>query len=209
MIAKIVGKLVEKREHSLIIDVKGIFYEIIIPATVFHRIDESVDEKGHVSLITYHYFQMNQSSGIPTLIGFMNEIELDFFKNFIKVSGIGPKAAVKAFNKPISEIVRAIDEGDFNYLKTLQGIGARKAKEIIAKLQGRVGKFGLIQDEMKVVHSQSMGADIKEEALSVLLQLQYKKQEATAMIDKALQNSKEIRNSEELLSEIYKQRVKV
>ena len=50
-------------------------------------------------------------------------------------TGIGPRAAVKALNKSISEIAQAIDKGDQVYLKTLPGIGNQKAKEIIAKLQ--------------------------------------------------------------------------
>jgi Holliday junction DNA helicase RuvA len=209
MIAKIVGKLVEKRAQSVIVNVQGLFYEVIVPATVLHRISESDNGDGDVQLITYHYFQMNQSSAVPMLIGFINEIELDFFKNFIKVSGIGPKAAVKALNKPISEIVQAIDAGDYKYLKTLQGIGERKAKEIIAKLQGRIGKFGLIQDKVVPAQDQQETRNLKEEALSVLMQLQYKKTEARDMIDKALKHAPRLKTSEELLSEIYKQKVKV
>ncbi len=209
MIAKITGKLIEKRDQSLIIDVNGLYYELIVPATVIQRITDSVDDKGNVSLITYHYLQISQSMGIPVLIGFMSDIELDFFKNFIKVSGIGPKAAVKALNKPISEIVRAIDAGDVAYLKTLQGIGLQRAKEIVAKLQGKVGRFGLIQDQMDTASAEAEVPDIQQEALSVLMQLQYKKQEALSMIDKAVKQSETIKTAEELLTEIYKQKVDV
>ena len=37
------------------------------------------------------------------------EIEKEFFEEFITVSGIGPKAALRALNMPISSIARAID----------------------------------------------------------------------------------------------------
>jgi len=207
MIVKIVGKLIEKRDQSLIIDVHGLCYEVVVPATVLQRIDNTTDKAGNVTLITYHYFQITHSSGIPLLIGFLNEIEYDFFKHFIKVAGIGPKAAVKALNKPISDIVMAIDNGDYNYLKTLSGIGIQKAKEIIAKLQGKIGKFGLIQDKKEVPALQNIKTDWQEEALSVLMQLQYKKPEALGMIEKALKNSSDIKTAEGLLNEIYKQRV--
>lgn len=209
MIARISGKLVEKKEQSLIVNVGGISYEVIVPASVLGRIEDTIDEEGNVHLITYYYFQISPSSGTPILIGFINEIERDFFQQFIKVSGIGPRAAVRALNQPISEITRAIDSGDLKYLKTLPGIGSQKAKEIIAKLQGKVGKFGLIQDRERGQMVANVSSGWQEEALDVLLQLQYKKREAEEMITKALERDSKIINTEGLLNEIYKQRVKV
>ena len=91
-------------------------------------------------------------------------------------------------------------------LKTLPGIGLQRAKEIVAKLQGKVSKYGLIQDQVsKPVAAEA--PDWQQEALSVLLQLQYKKPEAEDMIDKALKRSDSIDSSEKLLNEIYKQKV--
>ncbi len=208
MIVKITGELVQKTENTLIINVLGIHYEVLVPLSVLTRIDENMDDKGHVHLITYHYMQISPSNGFPVLVGFLNEIERDFFLQFIKVSGIGPRAAVKAINKPISEISRAIDEADYDFLKTLPGIGAQKAKEIIAKLQGKVSKYGLIQDRQLNPSKPKEMTDWQEEALSVLLQLQYKKQEALDMIHQALERSHSIHTAEELLSEIYRQRIK-
>ncbi len=146
MIVQISGKLLEKRDHAVVIDVNGLSHEVLVPASVMTRIDESCDEQGRISLITYHYIQIGPSKGTPCLVGFLNAVERDFFLDFIKVSGIGPRAAVKALEKPISEIAGAIARSDQGFLKGLPGIGLQKAKEIVAKLQGKVGKYGLIQD---------------------------------------------------------------
>ena len=148
MISRVKGKLFKKEENAVIIDMQGIYYEVIVPAPVLQRIDSQLDDQGNISLITYHYIQNDPSRGMPVLVGFLSEIEKDFFQQFIKVSGIGPRAAVRALNKSISDIVSAIDCGDLNFLKTLPGIGMQRAKEIVAKLQGKVGKFGLIQDKV-------------------------------------------------------------
>lgn len=209
MIARIEGKLVEKNDQSLILNVNGLFYEVLVSRSVLERVEEARDSQGNICLIAYHYIQMSPSSGMPVLIGFLSEIEKDFFQQFIKVSGIGPRAAVRALNKPISDITRAIHEGDINYLKTLPGIGAQKAKEIVAKLQGKVGKFGLIQDKENVPVRARESPNWQEEALAVLLQLQYKKAEAKEMIHKALERSSGITTTEDLLNEIYKQRIKL
>jgi len=209
MIVQLSGKLIGKNETSLILSVHDLCYEILVPVSILQRIDQCVDKDGNVTLVTYHYVHMDQSRGVPVMIGFMNEVQRDFFLQFITVSGIGPRSAVKAINKPISEIANAIDEGDINFLKTLPGIGLQRAKEIVAKLQGKVGKFGLIQDKMASKTSHPPAADgWQAEALEVLIQLQYKKHEAIEMIQKALERSPAVNTTEDLLNEIYKQKVR-
>ena len=46
----------------------------------------------------------------------------------------------------MARIARAIEEADHAYLRTLPGIGQQKARDIVAKLQGKVTRFLLIQD---------------------------------------------------------------
>ena len=203
MISQISGKIRKKKQSSVIIDVNGISYEVLIPPAVMKGLESAKSEDGTVSLITYHYYQMDQSKAIPVLVGFLNEIEKEFFEQFITVSGVGPKAACKALTISISAIAGAIDKADLAILKSLPGIGDQKAREIVAKLQGKVGKFGLIQD--KFTPEDAAGKeDIKEEALGVLLQLQYKRNEASQMIDRAIKLNPKVSNCEEILNEVYK-----
>ncbi len=208
MICRISGKLIQRHEDSIVLDVNGISYEVLIPGAVMHCLEDRVSEDNILSLIVYHYLQVEPSRGFPFLIGFFNEIEKEFFEKFITVSGIGPKAAVRALKMPISTIAQAIDVGDISFLKSLPGIGEQRAKEIIAKLQGKVGKFGLIQDNVAARASARGKEDIQGEALDVLLQLQYKKTEAKNMIQQALSRNPDTKTSEDLLNEVYKQKTK-
>jgi Holliday junction DNA helicase RuvA len=146
---------------------------------------------------------MDPSKAIPVLVGFLNEIEKEFFEQFITVSGVGPKAACRALSLPFSTIADAIDRADMSILKSLPGIGEQRAREIIAKLQGKVGKFGLIQDASAGA-SIKIKDDIREEALSVLLQLRYKRGEAEEMVKKALSRNPKASTCEEILNEVYK-----
>ena len=207
MIAKICGKVIQKNQHSLFIDIQGICYEVFIPEVNLPRIDEKVNADGFIELHTYHYHQADPSRSIPVLIGFLNRIEREFFEEFIKVSGIGPKAALRALNQPISIIAQAIDESDSELLRSLPGIGTQRAKEIVAKLQGKVGKFALIQDRKPSVQP-SLKEDFAQEALTILLQLQYKQPEAKQMIQKALERNPNIKDTEGLLNEVYRQEIK-
>ncbi|HPL83146.1 MAG TPA: OB-fold domain-containing protein [Candidatus Omnitrophota bacterium] len=206
MISGISGNLVEKGDNYLILDVSGISYQVLIPTTVMQRISETAGADGKITLKTFHYLQSDPAKSIPVLIGFLSDIEKDFFEIFITVSGIGPRAALRALNKPISEIARAIDEGDLTYLRSLPGIGEQRAREVIAKLQNKIGKFGLIQDHSDKKGVLAKSKDISEEALAVLIQLEYKKHEALKMIEKALDISPNIQTTEELLNLVYKQK---
>jgi holliday junction DNA helicase RuvA len=109
---------------------------------------------------------------------------------------------------PISMIARAIDMSDVPFLKSLPGIGEQRAREIIAKLQGKVGKFGLLQDTRTGSEAFTGKCGIEEEAMGVLLQLEYKKFEAKNMLDEALKRNPDIETAEDLLNEVYKQKAK-
>jgi len=202
MISSLCGKLIEKKNNSLIVEVGGIFYEVLIPTAVMSTLDEANATEGTIKLITYHYHQLEPSRSVPILIGFANEVEREFFEKFITVSGVGPKAAVRALSLPISRIASAIDQGDVALLKSLPGIGNQRAREIVAKLQGKVGKYGLIQDTPGTP-SAEIDQTIEEEALQVLLQLQYRQPEALKMIKKALSRCPDIKTTEGLLNEVY------
>jgi holliday junction DNA helicase RuvA len=203
MIARISGKITGKGDNFLLIEVNGISYEVFLPVMVMQQLGETLKPESPINLITYHYVHSDPSRSIPVLIGFLSEVEKEFFESFITVSGIGPKAALRALNKPISQIARAIDEGDIVFLKSLPGIGQQRAKEIIAKLQNKVGKFGLIKDEH--VRVEKVKSDFEKEVQAVLMQLGYKKAEADQMVKNALEHAcGSLNSTEELLNEVYK-----
>lgn len=204
MIARIQGKIVERGEHSLLIENGGFAYEVSLPAASMQRLDSALLPDGTVRLVTYHYHHVDKSRSIPVLIGFLNAVERDFFLAFITVSGIGPRGALRALNQPISLIAKAIDEGDLKFLTSLPGIGQQKAKLIVAELQNKVGKFGLMKDAQSTPAPRSGATDAEEEALAVLAQLGYKKQEALAMVTKAVEKNSAAATAEELLNEVYK-----
>lgn len=208
MISYITGKIKRKTEEGLIVDVNGLAYEVLIPKAVMNVLENNLSSDGNIELVTYHYLHVEPSRSRPILIGFSNEIERDFFEQFITVSGVGPKAAVRALSQPISVIAEAIDTANFAMLKTLPGIGEQRAREIVAKLQGKVGKFCLIQDKIKLQPHLQAEQDIQEEAMAVLLQLQYKRNEANEMIQKALQANPQAQTAEDILNQVYRQKAK-
>ncbi|MBN1587395.1 MAG: hypothetical protein JW937_08250 [Candidatus Omnitrophica bacterium] len=205
MIGRIRGKLVEMREDHLLLEVAGISYEILVPGGVQGQISTVPGSDEELSLVIFHYLQNDGARTLPVLVGFANEVEREFFEKFISVSGIGPRAAVRALNRPFAQVARAVDQEDIAVLKSLPGIGAQRARQIVAQLQGKVGKYALIREEESSWTRGEM-SDAQTEALEVLLQLQYTRPEAEHMIAQALERNSGICTAEELLNEVYKQR---
>ncbi len=91
-----------------------------------------------MTLEIYSVVNMDGNSGRFTYFGFTNAIEREFFEALLTVASIGPRSAARAFSAPMSTIAGAIDRGDYAFLKSLPGIGQQKARDIVAKLQGKV-----------------------------------------------------------------------
>ncbi len=208
MISQISGKITDRTPHGLLVDVQGISYEVLLPAAVEQAMDGTLQVGSEVSLKTFHYHQVEPSRSTPVLIGFRNNVEREFFEQFITVSGVGPKAAARALSEPIPQIAQAIDQGDAEFLRRLPGIGPQRAREIVAKLQSKVGKYALIQSPGHATQTSTKSSDTTEEALAVLKQLQYKPVEAKSMVENALKRMPEVESVEALLNEVYRQRAK-
>ena len=206
MISYIRGSLTINTESEVTLWSNGIGYEVMVPATVMKALlKKTDDERRDVTLVTYHYFENNQSRMVPRLIGFTNEVEREFFELFITVADMGPKSAVRALSASFHSIAEAIESGNFKQLVTLPGIGEKKAKQIIATLQGKAGKFALIQDE-EIASQPLAKEDIQTDAIEVLLQLGYRRTEAQEMVTRAMESCS-AKTSEELIQAIYEQRL--
>jgi Holliday junction DNA helicase RuvA len=206
MISRLRGTLREQRDTSVLLDVHGVCYEVFVPPSILRVLSDRVERGGEVELVTFHYQQLEVGRGTPVLIGFLNEVEREFFERFITVSGVGPKAALRALTQPIPSIAKAIDEGNMGVLKSLPGIGEQRAREIVAKLQGKIGKFALIQaKDASAQAAPTPQTALEEEAIAILVQLEYKTPEAKQMVKAALERSPHVKTAEELLNEVYRQ----
>jgi holliday junction DNA helicase RuvA len=192
--------LLERTGEAAIIEAGGLGYEIVLPPCIAEKIPTTPGER--VTLEIYAVVNLEGNSGRFTFYGFTNAIEREFFEALLTVASIGPRSAARAFSQPMSTIAGAIDRGDHTFLKTLPGIGQQKARDIVAKLQGKVAKFLLIQDAPPA--RPSAIPDFADEALAVLLQLGYRRAEGEAMIRETLAADPAIDQAERLLAEIYR-----
>ncbi len=202
MFSRITGSIVERGDASVLLDVGGLAYEIVLPPCVAEKLPATLGER--VTLEVHPTFNLDGNSGRFTFFGFTNSVERDFFEALVSVASIGPRTAARAFSLPMGRIARAIDTADHAFLVKLPGIGQQKARDIVAKLQGKVARFLLIRDADP--RASEPIPDFAAEALSVLLQLEYKRGEAEAMIAETLAAVPRIADAETLLAEIYRQK---
>ncbi|HOF87717.1 MAG TPA: OB-fold domain-containing protein [Armatimonadota bacterium] len=206
MISYIEGKIKERDTAALVILAGGLGYEVLVPAAVLGALPEATVGQ-EVSLVIYYFLQIDQARATPVMIGFRNALEREFFENFTRVAGIGPRTAVKAIAQPIPKIAGAIERGDAHFLTTLPGIGRQKAKEIIAKLQGKMTPYFLLDagDAAPEAVPATPAKELEEEVLTILLQLGYNRADALQMITRALASEPVPTTTEEMLSLIYRQ----
>lgn len=202
MFSRIEGVLREKTQTSALVEAGGLCYDILLPRCVAEKLNAK-NPGDPIKLEIFSYLQIDGNRASPMFVGFTNPIEREFFEALLTVASVGPKTAAKAFSLPMAQIARYIDDGDQASLRRLPGIGGQKAKDIIAKLQGKVARFGLIQGEIAEKKPEAT-PDFVAEAIDVLLQLQYRRGEADKMAREALAQNGKITTAEELLTEIYR-----
>ncbi len=200
MIGYLEGRLLKKESDRILLLANQVGYEVLVPVVVMESM-HSVAVGDALSLYIYYYQTDRQPK--PVLIGFNLEVEKDFFQAFISVEAIGPLKAVKAMHIPVREIAGAIEARDVDTLKRLQGIGARTAQKIIATLEGKMGKFALIQKTR--TEATPKVADVQAQVLDVLVsQLGHKAGDARLMIAEAMQRNRTIETPEALFEEVYR-----
>ncbi len=132
MINSITGTFSGRSGSLLFLAFNGI--EWAIEATE-SAIIHAASVKTPVKVYTYLHHREDQM----TLYGFHTTEERAVFMELIKVSGIGPKQAMRMLSGIGTEdLVRALDAGDTDRLSLLPGIGKKTAAKIVLALRGKL-----------------------------------------------------------------------
>lgn len=203
MICQLRGQLAQHGAGRVIVEVSGLGYEVLLPVAVEQIIaTKQVGEP--IQLVTLSYLQIDGNRGLPILVGFLNEVQKEFFERLLTVPKMGPKAAMAAMSLPVSVVAAAIERGDHALLRTLSGIGQQRARDIIATLQGKVARFALLQDAPSRQPASLPETDVTEEALQMLIALGHRQAEAQRMIAEALVAEPKPADAEVLVRAVYR-----
>ena len=159
-----------------------------------------------IVLHTLEYLEGNPTRGnlVPRLVGFLSEVEREFFELICEVDGVGVRKALRAIVRPVGEIAAAIEEQDAKSLAGLPGIGAATAERMIAKLRRRMPKFALLVAR-EAPGEAGAAADVLAETFDVLRSLGHSDADARRLVDALRGEKKKPKDVQEALEVVYRQ----
>jgi Holliday junction DNA helicase RuvA len=197
MITRIRGKLVYAGLTSIVVDVGGVGYEILISLSSHSRLPR---ENSEIEILTY----LHHKDDAMVLFGFMSQEERELFRMLIGVSGIGPKGAIGILSGMSAEDLRAaIARGDEKMLKTVPGIGPKTASRIIVELKEKIGLAPALQALSRELEPTEDQKQLYDAALA-LIKLGYTQAASQKALKKVLEETPEKLSIEELVKEALK-----
>ena len=190
MIGFLRGRVDQKQAPHVVLDVNGVGYDVETPMSSFFNVP-AVGEQ--VQLRTH--LVVREDAHI--LYGFISEQERALFRNLIKVNGVGPKVALGILSgMSADDFCAAVRDNNVTVLVRLPGIGKKTAERLIIDMRDRLPEQNSAGSSG--VSSNHFTADIspQEEAISALVALGYKPQDADKRVRAVADDSA---NSEQLI----------
>ena len=171
MIAFVNGVVRIIRSDHVALDIHGVGYEVYLAKALSQKMNEE--------LFLYTYQHVREDAIL--LFGFIKEEDYEVFMRLINVKGIGPKTAQTMLSVcPRKDMIEAIENDDIKKLKSLPGIGAKTAGQIVLDLKG---KFVSLETNDGVASS-----PVWSQVQDALVSLGYKTNQLTK-IKKELENT--------------------
>ena len=204
MITKVSGPLLRLDDDSATLDCAPFEYQVFIAESTRRALQHEVGNIVSLHTIYYHDGDPSRGRVTPRLVGFLSEVEREFFEMFCSVDGVGAKKALRAMVRPVQDIAEMIEEQDAKGLSSLPGVGGATADRIIAKLRRKMSKFALL-----VARAQDYQADVQrdvvQEAFDALRKLGHTDNDARKLLDSVLQAKRKFSDVEAVLQAIYQQ----
>jgi Holliday junction DNA helicase RuvA len=176
MIAHLKGELIEKSPVSLVVDVQGVGYEVFIPLTVYYELPEC-----GTTVSLYIHTRMREES--LKLFGFIKEADKQMFELLTRISKVAPKIALAFLSGMTAQaLTQAVFNDDIATLSAIPGVGRKTAERLALELKDKLSELNL-QPETATANN-TPGGGIKDDAVSALVNLGYKKAAAEQALKK-------------------------
>jgi holliday junction DNA helicase RuvA len=198
MIASLTGRLASKSPSHVTLDVHGVGYEVFIPLSTFYSLPD-IDESASLRIHTHLRDDAIQ------LFGFLTATEKDAFILLTGISGIGPKLALSVLSTlSVADLASAIQAGDMDKLATVPGIGKKSAGRIVLELKDKVERLHAAPAALAITAGDP-SSRVHDDALSALVNLGYRAQEAKDIIKRITQSQSSPVPLKDLIRETLKE----
>jgi Holliday junction DNA helicase RuvA len=176
MIGRLRGLLIENRPPRLLVECHGVGYEVDAPMTTIWALPALNQE-----VILHTHLVVREDA--QSLYGFATLAERELFQSLLKVSGVGAKMALAVLSgMQVDEFVTAVQRGDATRLTALPGIGKKTAERLIVEMRDRVNDWVGSASVLPGPAGGPPPADALADAVSGLIGLGYKPQEASRLV---------------------------
>jgi len=196
LIGQIRGILIEKKPPEILVDVRGITYEIQVPMSTLYQLPDVGQE-----VVLHTHFVVRDDAQL--LYGFCHTKDKTLFRSLIRVNGVGPRMALVILSgmEP-DEFVRVVRNNDVTAMVNMPGIGKKTAERLIVEMRDRLSEWQASEGAGSAPETQDSASTIKvfsKDAEAALIGLGYKPQQAARAIAQVLKDNLEITDSEELI----------
>jgi Holliday junction DNA helicase RuvA len=191
-------------DDSATIGVEAFEYQVFIAESSRRALQMQVGQPISLHTIYYHDGDPSRGRVTPRLIGFLSEVEREFFDMFCSVDGVGAKKALRAMVRPVQDIAVMIEEQDAKGLSSLPGVGGATADRIIAKLRRKMSKFALLVAR-DADHAAEVKRDVVQETFEALRALGHTDADARRLVESVLKTKRKFADVEAVLQAIYQQ----
>ena len=182
MFAHIEGVVAEKTADSIVLDVNGVGYLLLVSGATL-SMAPAVGER--MKLFT----SLNVREDAVELFGFYSREEKTMYERLKGVSGIGNRTAIQILSSmSVRDLSIALVSGDANALTRVPGVGKKTAQRLVLELKDKV-EDNQLTEGAAVVPKESGGPEA--EAVAALIGLGYSSAEATKAVARVAEQTRD------------------
>ena len=175
MISHIEGRVAEKRAGELVIDVNGVGFLLLCPASTVAAAPAAGE-----TFRCYTHFSVYD--GGMDLYGFASKEDREMFRRLCSVSGVGSRTALGVLSTlSLRDLSLAILTGDAASIARAPNVGKKTAQRILLELKDKVDQQDV--DMGGAPAAAALNPDAAQEAVQALLALGYSGTEAQRAVN--------------------------
>lgn len=170
MIGRLTGILVEKNPPQILLDVRGVAYEVDVPMSTFYNLPGTGE-----TVVLHTHLVVREDAHL--LFGFGSEHERSAFRQLLRISGIGARTALAVLSGlSVADLAHAVTMQETGRLTKIPGIGKKTAERLLLELKDKLGAN--LTSAVGVNRAPPASADI----LNALFALGYNEKEAAGAV---------------------------
>ncbi len=170
MIGFLSGVIREKEPPSILLDVNGVGYEVLVPLRLFPEMP-AIGERAEF------YTHLHVREDVLSVYGFESTFERDLFRALLTVNRVGTRTALSMLSElSAQELVNGITVNNYKILENVPGIGAKTAKRLSMEMRDKVVQFAV--DRTDGTEPASGGQSAVRDAVEALVSLGYTRKES-------------------------------